>query len=579
MKRELKKIQLFSAICILIVVLLCSCSDNKQETTNTNVTTTNEQSSSTLSDTQTSSQITESEYTSTTITDELSMDVFQTTATDNSIEPDTTDISVEPGTTDDTVIPETTDEPSVTETSTVPDTTTDEPVTTTKPVTTTEPVTTEPAITTKPADPEPPKVTHQLNNNMLEPSQILGYIGIPDLYLEESNPNREIYVPEAIRNSIIVSCGVLKSRREYYDKEALENANYSNYSGNDRIYAYWMEKMLRHYSLYYKDFLDKDSTEKVTKADFAMCLTEFFIDRHFFGGREPIGSTPLNEQYVSHLSEKQKKVLSKAVWLGLIDNSNELISTEPLTQKAMEDMIYKFALKFPEFALQNASVNYGKIEGYSYLISDKSQLPKNANIYPYVLDNAPKEIYEIESPVMQYPSNGANALNPYEVFNKYPFLLEEGFSRISEFLNYVINVDYRTIDTDEFLEEVDTYIYGFNQGSTSQADRKKVENYVNYVKENKIILSGKAIVLSPIVFKYDFYFFVRVRIDLKVISSETDRDLIFYGSNLKYNGDKMQVYIDLPMLPGSDKSFHMANNMNIFSLIVKGEKFIERVTE
>ena len=100
-----------------------------------------------------------------------------------------------------------------------------------------------------------------------------------------------------------------------------------------------------------------------------------------------------------------------------------------------------------------------------------------------------------------------------------------------------------------------------------------VKEYVDYVKVNKIKLEGKATPLLPIMYNNGEQYVIRTKVTFKVISSNTDINLLFGDEDysVKYDGNEFEVYIDVPTgMTMDSRSLRiyiasMANNLAKFS--------------
>jgi hypothetical protein len=118
-----------------------------------------------------------------------------------------------------------------------------------------------------------------------------------------------------------------------------------------------------------------------------------------------------------------------------------------------------------------------------------TNLPKNYKDFPYILKDVPNEAYEMEF----YYTAKSGLIKPVEMANK-PLYRKEDIDimveRLTTYYDYVLNMDYRTIDS-KWVDGVISQlrIEGVNQ-YTKDKIRKAAESQVQYVKDNKIITKG-----------------------------------------------------------------------------------------
>lgn len=198
-----------------------------------------------------------------------------------------------------------------------------------------------------------------------------------------------------------------------------------------------------------------------------------------------------------------------------------------------------------------------------------TNLPKNADEFPYILECFPNEFYEMDYTFMYLTDyiNGSIKKDEYfypkEVDYKYLYdyyfyvelekdiydIYDFTISQVEQYLNYIFNVDYRTVD--------EKWIDGLAFAHTRyQEDKRIVENikeYIEKMKKYKVIVESECISVEPSTM-YDSrgHLYIRSYVKYKVTSNNIyapDNRLIYNASssikeNIK-NGEWQYCYFDI----------------------------------
>ena len=248
----------------------------------------------------------------------------------------------------------------------------------------------------------------------------------------------------------------------------------------------------------------------------------------------------MSKAKLATLNEDEQVLIAKAVSLGIMKNNNSALSQKPMLKGELNKLVVTIIEKYSTIYYKAVDYNeQGVLERQDVsIITDKDKMPDNYKEYPYIIDSIPTEIYEYDFEII----TERNSQTP-KVAYKYMGNL---FGQIDEILvnhfNKLLNVDYTTITTKGFLEDIQgTLIYKLTEDD--------VKEYVSYVKENKIKLSGKAEPLLPIIYNNGEQYIVRTKITFNVESSNTQYNLLFGDEEqkVKYNGQQITMYVDVPM--------------------------------
>lgn len=234
----------------------------------------------------------------------------------------------------------------------------------------------------------------------------------------------------------------------------------------------------------------------------------------------------------------------------IVTNTKRIDGKKKLYKGKLNELIVNFAEKYNTITVGDARINI-----------NEDKIPSNANMYPYTLASVPKEIYEINfvnaqkegfiSPISYYPDNKQY----YSQIKSY----------VENYYNYILTVDYNTISKEQIKRKLKKYVL-------EDFDDVKLDEYVNYVKDNHIKLNGKATAQLPCVYYDGQDYRVRVKLEIVVESSDTKDNILLYdldGSTISYNSNQITVYIDTIMNKNDTSETLFIKEGTIKPMIVK----------
>ncbi|WP_435924007.1 copper amine oxidase N-terminal domain-containing protein [Paenibacillus sp. DYY-L-2] len=184
-----------------------------------------------------------------------------------------------------------------------------------------------------------------------------------------------------------------------------------------------------------------------------------------------------------------------------------------------------------------------------------TNLPKNYQEFPYILEDIPNEMYEMKIGI---PSDTKNIgfsdafgyTPPAKLLKTNPEFTKENIDiwmdHIVKFGDLSLNINYRTMDNQKWVDDMLAHILEQSKGSVS----RKLRNYAAWVKENQIIIEGH-IEPEPSMIFFDNWgvYCVRSKIKFKFTSFNESRDLLYnaddrgkFKKNVWYTG-----YVDVEM--------------------------------
>lgn len=190
-----------------------------------------------------------------------------------------------------------------------------------------------------------------------------------------------------------------------------------------------------------------------------------------------------------------------------------------------------------------------------------TNLPKNAQDFPYILEDIPNEMYEME--VYKHPYLKEKAKTVTEVQAKYQLKTENVYawkSRIEKYYALILNVDYKSIGNN-WIKEVESYV------NIHDGDYK---DYVNWVKKNKIQLEGVLIAEPSIVYHSGEVIRMRSKVKFKIDNYLDYKNIIFdYGFHIGENENGKlpyfnknqwyEGYVDVMLSATTDGSIYTPN--------------------
>lgn len=284
------------------------------------------------------------------------------------------------------------------------------------------------------------------------------------------------------------------------------------------------------------NFKENELNKKTTRKDMVLSVTKFAVNMLQLEV-EP-DELKMSDGTLAKFTDDEKYIIGQAVTLGLIENKNSAVSDKDIIKGELNKLIITIVEKYATITGNAVIINEaGELVNQNISIVTKtSEKPKNYKEYPYIVDNISNEIYETEFANKRTYDNQT----PKEVYE----MIGDTYGQISEtatrYFNAILNVDYETITVENFLEEI-------NKSSVYLLDEEDVETYVNYVKENKIKLKGKGTAMIPIICWSGERYLLRTKVTFEILSSNTDKNLLYMDDKVTYNGKTFEAYIDIPM--------------------------------
>ena len=368
--------------------------------------------------------------------------------------------------------------------------------------------------------------------------------GFDKVYNNESSKTGEsITKSEAIK--MILACMFNTSDISGFAKEPEGDDNYEN--------AIWVE---------YAKFRGIISDSDINKDNAKDKATYIEVIRYLANAKTKILEKELDsapsmkvKDLDNYKSDEQVAIEDMIANEIITINTKKINGNKHIFKGQMNELISNFAIKYNTITVNGEKVNI-----------NEDKIPSNKDQYPYTLASVDKSVYEKEF----YIDDENNFKSPKELYT----VKKEYYTQIQEiaegYYDTILNVDYNTINYEDMKDNILQYVLYGTEG---------LEEYVNYVKSNKIIIQGKSTVMFPIIYFDGLEYNVRMKLEFEIKNSNTRDNLLYMdpinsdSKKVKYDNDKYTVYIDAKMgnaIGGSNALYN--DNITIVNLLLNGQK-------
>ena len=344
----------------------------------------------------------------------------------------------------------------------------------------------------------------KIDNDVITTTMQFDYLGYDQFYENEEETN--ILVEEA--NGILMSL--------YFE-------NYETVTVREEIDPVAVNTEWMKYGYNHNVVSNNEGKYKLTY----MRLCELLYDTRIqIGNEQRYTSNELNlntEEYVTGQIEALNYLYH-----------NELITQDDINKEKLqtyvdksyfEDIIVKYVFKYSLMHINDSKINY----------EASLNIPQNKN-YFFVLDNVSDK--ELDYGLLKEKEE-TYYMSPKEVYAYIPKEIPKINELINNYFNTILNVN---------PENVEEGLFKYNVKNNCIVSNDEIENYCKYVKENNINFTGKATIISPIIYKVDGTYYVRTKLEININNSNTTEDILFgdLGNKIKYDNNTIK-YIDVPI--------------------------------
>ena len=259
-------------------------------------------------------------------------------------------------------------------------------------------------------------------------------------------------------------------------------------------------------------------------------------------------------EYITYFQNARKAITNASLDTSVYPNFSDIDNIEPEQLYALSEMVSQKLLENSDIKIKPNRVLYkgelNKItiefldtynlmlpEGKKYNVNEE-KTPDNADEYTYILFDVDKETYEKSFIV----KNEKKFISPTQVYQEKRNSIEQIALTTEQYFNNVLNIDYETINVDEFKNVInDTTLFG--------ADEKIVNKYIDYIKQNKIKIQGQAKAQLPILYYDGVNYRLRMKLSFEILSSDTNKNILYYdfeqeNNEIVYDSKKYEFLID-----------------------------------
>ena len=245
----------------------------------------------------------------------------------------------------------------------------------------------------------------------------------------------------------------------------------------------------------------------------------------------------------------EQTIIADAVKSGIIDNKKgRLNAKKNITKEELNKLIIKYVEIYNLITIGDSKLNI-----------NKEKIPNNVKNYPFTISSVEKSVYEIQD----YKKNEKEYKTPKQIYPD----MKERYSEINEkskiYFDTILNINYEEL-TDEKIEEIQDNL---DVMASYYTNIDLFDNYIEYVRENKIKITGSSKVAQPAIYYDGESYRVRVKLDFTVESSDTLDNILFQDlsldSNYTYKTGKNELVVDVAL-----KLKESSDNIYIYSVPV-----------
>lgn len=312
--------------------------------------------------------------------------------------------------------------------------------------------------------------------------------------------------------------------------------------------------------------------DEITKENADEKATYIEVIRYFANARVQLlkknidASTKPNLKDFENYNPEEQNIIADSIVNNLITiQNNKLRGNDKVSKGQVNELVVRYIQKYNTIAPEGEKLNI-----------NPEKIPSNAEQYPYTLANVDKQVYEQPFQTKREES----VKQPKEVYRERKELYGQIESTVESYYNSIVNIDYNTISEEELKNKMDEY-------TINGVDVEKIKEYVDYVKKNKIMLSGEAKVQFPIIYFDGVFYRARTKLTFQIDYSDTKenllyRDLDFLTSDpqgiVTYKENAYVLIIDVLLTKPSDIGTLYIEESSIFDCLVDKNQLYIRPT-
>ncbi|MBO5477081.1 MAG: hypothetical protein J6A15_04950 [Clostridia bacterium] len=231
-------------------------------------------------------------------------------------------------------------------------------------------------------------------------------------------------------------------------------------------------------------------------------------------------------------------------------NTKNINGNQKLYKGKLNELIVNFAEQYNTITVGSARINI-----------NEDKIPENASSYPYTLASVQKDTYE--TPFINDGQEGF--ISPIELFKDNKQYYSQIKSYVENYYGYLVNINYENITVEQMKRKMKKY-------ALDKFDDQILSDYVNYVKANKIKLTGTVVAQLPCIYFDGENYRVRTKIEFNVESSDTTDNLLYYdleNGKITYDEKQYTLYLDVAMSKNEESQTLFNKEGTIYSMLVK----------
>lgn len=352
----------------------------------------------------------------------------------------------------------------------------------------------------------------------------------------DCNTKDKVTKSEAVK--MILSC--------LYNVQSIEGIALST----DKTYpnAIWVEYAIKQGIVTSEEVNESNADDKVSYKE---VLVWMYNVKAKILNIEPDTEAKVEVKDINSFNADQRLAVYDLINSGIITvNTKKIDGNRKLYKGKMNELIVNFAEQYNTITVGDARINI-----------NEDKIPDNSDRYPYTLASVQKDTYEI--PFINDGQDGF--ISPIELYKDNKQYYSQIKSYIENYYGYLVNIDYENITVEQMKRKMKKY-------ALNAFDDEILTEYVNYVKDNKIKLTGTVTAQLPCIYFDGENYRVRTKIEFNIDSSDTEKNILYYDlqdEDITYSEKMYTIYLDIIMSKNEESQTLFNKEGTIYSMMVK----------
>lgn len=361
-------------------------------------------------------------------------------------------------------------------------------------------------------------------NEVSDYDKLMENYGFTSLY---SNSSDKVTRSEAIKIVVASSLNVNDITNNMFEYKKDEELEYPNQN--------WIDYAISVGMISENEITTQNQDEYVSYVEVLRYLSNAKVN--ILGKTLDIEEKVNYKDYEGYTTE-QKWAISDAIHSGVLDNNKtKLNGNKDITKSKFNELIIRYVQNYNLLTLEGDKINI-----------KQDKMPSNKNLYPYTLASVDKSIYEID-----FAKVNDDFKTPLEVYSEIKSDYNKISDTITSYIENIFNIDYENIKLQAYKDTM--YKISMYKISSSSLD-----NYLQYVKDNKIKITSEQKVILPVIYFDGESYRARVQIKYNVESAIKLNDLVYGDNGMEYTLGNKTVYLDIPFKINSTYNYVYLSN-------------------